>query len=49
MPHGDYHIPELTPVMEARGKGRPVDTENIQQFGGGSIAAEFEQVFKQGS
>ncbi len=49
MPHGEYHIPELTPVEEARGKGRPVDTENIQQFGGGSIAAEFEQVFGQGS
>ncbi|MDP6479530.1 MAG: acyl-CoA dehydrogenase family protein [Phycisphaerales bacterium] len=49
MPHGDYHIPEMTPVEEARGKGRPVDTENIQQFGGGSIAAEFEQIFKQGS
>jgi acyl-CoA dehydrogenase family protein 9 len=49
MPHGDYHIPEMTPVKDARGKGRPVDTENIDQFETGSLAAKFEQVFREGN
>ena len=45
MPFGEYHIPEATPLEIALGKGRPADTENIQQFGSGSIANEFEQIF----
>ena len=49
MSHGDYHIPEMTPVEDARGKGRPVDTEHIQQFASGSLAAEFEQIFGEGN
>ncbi len=47
MPTGDYHIPELTPVKSARGKGRPINTEDIQQFGTGSLSMEFEEIFGQ--
>ncbi|MCH2141479.1 MAG: acyl-CoA dehydrogenase family protein [Phycisphaerales bacterium] len=49
MPHGDYVVPEKTPVDEARGKGLKVNPEHIPQFGGGSMAAEFQQVFGQNS
>ena len=47
MPHGDYFIPEKTPVDEARGHGKAVNTENVQQFGEGSLAVEFQSVFGQ--
>ena len=47
MPHGDYMIPEKTPVDEARGHGKPVNTEDIQQFGEGSLAVEFQSTFGQ--
>jgi hypothetical protein len=49
MPASDYHIPEMTPVESARGNGRPINTENIQQFGNGSLAKEFEEIFRQRS
>ncbi|MDG1837749.1 MAG: acyl-CoA dehydrogenase family protein [Phycisphaerales bacterium] len=47
MPHSDYFIPEKTPVNEARGHGKPVNTEDIQQFGEGSLAVEFQRTFEQ--
>jgi hypothetical protein len=34
--NADYAIPERTPVMAARGTGRPATTDAIQQFGSGS-------------
>jgi alkylation response protein AidB-like acyl-CoA dehydrogenase len=34
--NADYAIPERTPDMAARGTGRPVTTDAIQQFGSGS-------------
>jgi hypothetical protein len=46
MPHEDYFIPEKTPDASAFGKGRPVDTETIQQFGSGSLAPEFSELFE---
>lgn len=36
LPNSDYFIPESTPVMEARGKGRQIDAVNVPQFGSGS-------------
>ena len=45
MPHGDYFIPESTPVASAHGKGKPIDIETIQQFGNGSLAPEFAEIF----
>jgi acyl-CoA dehydrogenase family member 9 len=36
LPNRDYAIPESTPVIEARGTGRKMDTVNVPQFGGGS-------------
>jgi len=47
MPHGDYFVPEGTPIDEARGNGHPTDDEEIQQFGSGSLATEFQAVFGQ--
>jgi len=34
--NADYSIPERTPVMAARGTGRPVPTDGIKQFGSGT-------------
>ncbi len=45
MPAGKWFIPESTPDMEQRGNGRPTDTETIQQFGSGSLAPDFAEVF----
>jgi hypothetical protein len=45
MPHEDYFIPEKTPDVSALGNGRPIDTETIQQFGSGSLAPEFSELF----
>ena len=45
MPHSDYFIPEGSPIEEARGHGRATDDEYIPQFGGGSMAKEFQSVF----
>jgi alkylation response protein AidB-like acyl-CoA dehydrogenase len=45
MPHGDYFIPEQTPDKTAFGKGKPIDVETIQQFGSGSMAPEFADIF----
>ena len=36
-PNSDYAIPEKTPDQSARGTGRDVDMEFIQQFGAGSL------------
>ena len=47
MPQGDDFIPDTTPVDEARGHGKAVNTENVQQFGEGSLAVEFQSVFGQ--
>jgi acyl-CoA dehydrogenase family protein 9 len=37
LPNSDYYIPEKTPDLEVRGTGKAVDTENIKQFGSGSM------------
>ena len=47
MPHGEYYVPEKTPVEGAQGNGRPIDHDDIDQFGGGSLAAEIQSVFGQ--
>ncbi len=46
MPHKDYFIPEKTPDTSAFGNGRAIDTETIQQFGSGSLAPEFHELFE---
>ena len=41
LPNSDYVIPEKTPDLSARGKGRKPDQTHIQQFGSGStVSAE---------
>jgi alkylation response protein AidB-like acyl-CoA dehydrogenase len=37
LPNGHYAIPEKTPNAAARGQGKSVDAESIQQFGAGSV------------
>ena len=37
LPNSDYAIPESTPVDSARGHGKKVDQEMIQQFASGSV------------
>ena len=37
LPNSDYYIPEKTPDMSARGKGKVPDQEHIKQFGSGSM------------
>ena len=39
LPHAEYSIPERTPDMSARGRGRSIDQSHIQQFGSGSTVA----------
>lgn len=39
-PNADYAIPERTPNMEARGSGRQVDQDAIQQFGSGTTVTD---------
>ena len=46
MPHGDWFIPEKTPDQEALGKGKAIDTDVLQQFGAGSLAPDFAEVFE---
>lgn len=46
MPPEDYFIPEQTPDTSAMGNGRLVDTDTIQQFGSGSLAPEFSELFE---
>jgi acyl-CoA dehydrogenase family member 9 len=41
LPNSDYVLPEKTPDLSARGKGRKPDQTHIQQFGSGStVSAE---------
>jgi len=37
LPNERYSMPEKSPNPEAFGKGRPADTEDVQQFGSGSV------------
>jgi alkylation response protein AidB-like acyl-CoA dehydrogenase len=37
LPNAGFYIPESTPDMNVRGKGKVCDQESIQQFGGGSL------------
>ena len=43
LPNADYYIPESTPDMNARGKGKVVDSETIKQFGEGSLFVKQEE------
>jgi alkylation response protein AidB-like acyl-CoA dehydrogenase len=45
IPDGHYAIPERTPVEAVRGKGRQPDEDSIQQFGEGTMYAEFSEIF----
>ena len=40
LPNADYYIPESTPDLSVRGKGRVCDQESIKQFGSGSVYAQ---------
>jgi hypothetical protein len=37
LPNADFYMPEKTPDMSARGKGKPPDQTHIKQFGSGSM------------
>jgi hypothetical protein len=37
LPESEYYIPEKTPDMSVRGKGKAPDETNIKQFGSGSM------------
>jgi hypothetical protein len=37
LPDSDFYVPEKTPDMTARGKGKAPDETNIKQFGSGSM------------
>ena len=39
LPNERYSMPEKSPDPEALGKGRPADTEDVPQFGAGSVFA----------
>ena len=43
LPNADYYIPESTPDMNARGKGKVCDQESLKQFGGGSVFIQQEE------
>src|SRR5690606_35606642 len=37
LPDGDYAIPERTPDMNARGRGKKINQDAVPQFGSGSV------------
>lgn len=39
LPNSDFFMPEKSPDESARGKGRPINTEDIPQFGSGTTVA----------
>ena len=43
LPNADYYIPESTPDLSVRGKGRVCDQESIKQFGSGSVYVQQEE------